>query len=160
MAFRDSASKLTAAAIEGIRPAVPGVFAAAALLAYLFQPLVPLLPSWTAGWAVWTGLCILGVMSAIAQGSAKHTGAQATLAISGIVALVVAFGSADDTRAANDRRCFAIQQDMLSAQPRRSDGPELFQALGCRPQGEGSVFARSTKLERKAGHPLPEGGRR
>lgn len=42
---------------------------------------------------------------------------------------------------ANDRRCLAIQGDMLSAQPRRADGPDLFQALGCRPQGEGSVYA-------------------
>lgn len=41
----------------------------------------------------------------------------------------------------NDRRCIAIQRDMLSARPRRADGPNLFQALGCRPQGEGSVFA-------------------
>lgn len=42
---------------------------------------------------------------------------------------------------ANDRRCLAIQRDMLSAQPRRADGPDLFQALGCRPQGEGNVYA-------------------
>lgn len=41
----------------------------------------------------------------------------------------------------NDRRCLAIQRDMLSARPRRSDSPDLFQALGCRPQGEGSVYA-------------------
>ncbi len=42
---------------------------------------------------------------------------------------------------ANEMRCLAIQRDMLSAQPRRSDGPDLFQALGCKPQGEGSVYA-------------------
>lgn len=42
---------------------------------------------------------------------------------------------------ANDRRCLAIQRDMLSSMPLRSDDPDLFQALGCRPQGEGSVFA-------------------
>jgi hypothetical protein len=49
------------------------------------------------------------------------------------------------TAAANDRRCLAIQGDMLSARPRRSDGPDLFQALGCRPQGEGNVFAPPPK---------------
>lgn len=43
--------------------------------------------------------------------------------------------------AANDKRCLAIQRDMLSSMPLRSDGPDLFQALGCRPQGEGSVYA-------------------
>lgn len=46
---------------------------------------------------------------------------------------------------ANDRRCLAIQSDMLSSHPRRSDGPDLFQALGCRPQGEGSVYAPPPK---------------
>ena len=46
-----------------------------------------------------------------------------------------------DSRA-NDARCLAIQNDMLSARPRRSDGPDLFQALQCRPQGEGSVYAQ------------------
>jgi hypothetical protein len=43
---------------------------------------------------------------------------------------------------ANDRRCLAIQRDMLAAQPRRLDDAELFKAFGCRPQGEGSVFAK------------------
>lgn len=43
---------------------------------------------------------------------------------------------------ANQRRCLAIQKDMLSSSPLRSDGPDLFQALGCRPQGEGSVYAQ------------------
>ncbi|MBI0530369.1 hypothetical protein [Sphingomonas sp. TX0522] len=43
---------------------------------------------------------------------------------------------------ANDRRCLAIQRDMLSSMPMRSDDPDLFQALGCRPQGGGSVYAQ------------------
>lgn len=42
---------------------------------------------------------------------------------------------------ANANRCLAVQRDMLSARPARPDGPDLFQALGCRPQGEGSVYA-------------------
>jgi len=47
---------------------------------------------------------------------------------------------------ANSRRCLAIQRDMLSSMPLRSDDPDLFQALGCRPQGDGSVYAeRDTK---------------
>jgi len=40
----------------------------------------------------------------------------------------------------NDRRCLALQRDILSAYPRKPDGPALFQAFGCRPQGEGSVM--------------------
>ena len=41
----------------------------------------------------------------------------------------------------NDRRCEALQTDMLAAKPLRADGPELYQALDCRPQGQGSVYA-------------------
>ena len=74
--------------------------------------------------------------------------------------LLYAFSVAAEARSVNDRRCLAIQRDMLSAQPRRDDGPDVFQALGCRPQGEGSVFAKPTKLEQAAGHVLPSGGRR
>ena len=44
-------------------------------------------------------------------------------------------------QSANSRRCEAIQKDMLSARPRRSDSVDLFQALGCRPQGQGNVYA-------------------
>lgn len=40
---------------------------------------------------------------------------------------------------ANDARCADIQRDMLAAEPKRADGPALFQALGCSPQGEQSV---------------------
>lgn len=39
----------------------------------------------------------------------------------------------------NQKRCASIQGDMLSVTPRRSDGPDLFQALGCRPQGSEDV---------------------
>ena len=56
------------------------------------------------------------------------------------VLLDAAFHIGPDVRA-NDRRCLAIQRDMLSAHPRRPDGPDLFQSLGCRPQGGDSVYA-------------------
>lgn len=36
-------------------------------------------------------------------------------------------------------RCTALQSDMLSASPRRTDGPDLFQALGCKAQGDAMV---------------------
>lgn len=58
----------------------------------------------------------------------------------------------------NDARCLSIQRDMLSAHARRADDPDLFSALGCVPEGEGSVYAPPTDRERRAGHPLPWGG--
>jgi hypothetical protein len=36
----------------------------------------------------------------------------------------------------NNRRCLAIQRDMLGRSERRSDDAAMFQAFGCRPQGE------------------------
>ena len=48
-------------------------------------------------------------------------------------------GVADAAIQANIRRCALIQQDMLAASPSRNDGPDLFQALGCKPQGDGTV---------------------
>ncbi len=50
---------------------------------------------------------------------------------------------------ANDRRCLAIQRDMLMAHPRRSDDADLFQALSCRPQGDGSVYAPPKRAVRQ-----------
>jgi hypothetical protein len=61
-------------------------------------------------------------------------------AAAALVAIWTLYDAGDAARV-NDRRCLAIQRDMLSAHPRRTDGPDLFQALGCRPQGEGSVYA-------------------
>jgi hypothetical protein len=66
--------------------------------------------------------------------------------------------SAINDDAANDRRCLVIQRDMLSAKPRRDDGPDVFQALGCRPQGDGIVRAKPTDRERQARRALPDGG--
>ncbi len=48
---------------------------------------------------------------------------------------------------ANKARCLAIQKDMLSSMPLRSDDADLFQALGCRPQGGGSVYAHRPQDE-------------
>ncbi len=60
---------------------------------------------------------------------------------------------------ANDDRCQLIQDDMLSAKPRKANGPELFQALGCTPTGtDRRVFVPPTDREIAAGHPLPNGG--
>lgn len=61
------------------------------------------------------------------------------IALLGSLLFITHFRTVDS---ANKARCLAIQKDMLTSTPLRSDGPDLFQALGCRPQGEGSVYAR------------------
>lgn len=51
-------------------------------------------------------------------------------------------GTINPGKVADERRCEALQSDMLSAQPRRVDSKELFAALKCSSQGAGSVFAK------------------
>jgi hypothetical protein len=46
---------------------------------------------------------------------------------------------------------------MLSAHRRIEDGPDLFQTLGCRPQGAEIIRVKPTDRKLK-GHPLPDGG--
>ncbi|MEP9401065.1 hypothetical protein [Sphingomonas sp. VNH70] len=36
----------------------------------------------------------------------------------------------------NDRRCRVMEAEMLRGSPRRGDLPDMFQAFGCRPQGD------------------------
>ena len=60
--------------------------------------------------------------------------------------------------AINDKRCLSIQRDMLSAHRRIEDGPDVFRALGCRPQGSGIIRVKPTDRELRAGRALTDGG--
>lgn len=60
-----------------------------------------------------------------------------TIAVGGLV--IYEGAAADKDIQANIARCAVIQQDMLSVAPRRTDGADLFQALGCKPHGDGIV---------------------
>lgn len=79
-----------------------------------------------------------------AMSASKKYGAVATWAslifavLAGLIIMIVG-GEADANLTANLARCQLIQDDMLAAKPRRSDGPDIFQALGCHPQGVGTV---------------------
>jgi len=57
------------------------------------------------------------------------------------------YGERTAANRANDRRCLFLENDMLSAQPRKPNGAALFQAFGCRPQGEGSVMVPPSKVD-------------
>ena len=117
---------------------------AAAIAAFAATPLVRFADPaalWAGGYALACGVTWVVVAPAMLSGKwmLRFGGA---MAVTGM-ALLFYLGDAGITASkANDKRCLAIQRDMLSAQPRREDGPDLFQALGCRPQGQGSVFAK------------------
>ena len=69
-----------------------------------------------------------------------------------------ALDEAQKGAAAADIRCLAIQRDMLSAHRRMVDGPTVFQALGCRPQGQGMIRVPPTDRELRAKRALKDGG--
>lgn len=57
------------------------------------------------------------------------------IAFAGVIGILSAIGSAWYASAMNDERCLTIEKLMLSPRPYRSDLPDLFTALGCRPRG-------------------------
>ncbi len=71
--------------------------------------------------------------------AAIATGIATLLAIGSGLLIIYVGHETDQTISANTARCRIIQDDMLTATPRRTDGPDLFQALGCQPQGDGTV---------------------
>jgi hypothetical protein len=59
---------------------------------------------------------------------------------------------------ANKERCAHVQREMLTGTPRRLDGSDLFQALGCRPQGTDDVqFPMRAVPDTQPDAPIPSG---
>lgn len=114
------------------------------------------------------GICLGVAIMADHHVQSIPTGRRAAFMLSCVTVAAFVFGcglivflgkEADRALSANRQRCWAIQQDMLSAHPRMSNAADAFQALGCRPQGEDSrIFVPPTDRERAAGKPLPSGG--
>lgn len=120
----------------------------ALVVAFFFQPdLAALSPDDRTALMLITLLTMVGfaaVFEFFRAGHIRGIVSAALMAVSTLTWNAVIRGHEQSGRA-NDKRCLAIQRDMLSSQPRRADGPDLFQALGCRPQGEGSVYAQPPK---------------
>lgn len=139
------------------------VAAGAVLLAFCMQPVLRFVDADRfLGGGAFVGAAFTGLVAA--WNETKRLPAF-VFGLSGIVMLLLGgwLLASTSTRAgsdavANDRRCIAIQRDMLSAHRRIEDGPDVFQALGCRPQGTGVIRVKPTDRELKAGHPLPSGG--
>ena len=121
----------------------PPVAITAAVGAYFVQPQLRFMSAWSLETlAAGFGICIVGVYASLLR--TNNRGSRIGWSLLSFVAFVFLMNRLDASEAEsqiNDRRCLAIQKDMLSARPRRLDAPDLFQALGCRPQGEGSVYA-------------------
>lgn len=121
-----------------------GLALAAAVLAFCTQPLMRYVdPDWYLAGGTFVGGSFLGLSLFIAEEERLRSifwgVSGAIMACVGVFFLAVGAARADTASIANDQRCLTIQNDMLSAKPQRSDGPDLFQALGCRPQGKDKV---------------------
>lgn len=105
----------------------------------------------------WTGVSVTGERDADVEEEHKTATAK-TLRfrlvppllgwISGLLfiagAITLAFHVEEDDRA-NKARCLSLQHDILSAQPQRRDGIELFKAFGCMPAGkDNAIIVRPT----------------
>ena len=119
---------------------------AAALLAFCTQPLMRFVDAdrFLGGGALLAG-SFCGFAMFISEPKAimsiGYGVVAAILTLVGAYFLITGATQASAASVANDQRCLVIQRDMLSAKPRLSNGPDLFQALGCRPQGGGGVAA-------------------
>lgn len=134
------------------------------IIAFASQPLFRFAnPSTLMGGAlvIGLGLCLFHIASAEPNRFARNFNLALCffLVIFGGFFLFMTQEEARDASYANDTRCLAIQRDMLSARHRMDDGPEIFQALGCRPQGtDETIRVKPTHSELRAGRPLPNGG--
>jgi hypothetical protein len=91
-----------------------------------------------AGFAVGTGAALSWSAMRNGWGRAWEWPAGIVLIV-GLLTGTYAVTQAMQAATINDIRCIHVQEDMLMPVPRRADLPELFQALGCRPQGTSDV---------------------
>lgn len=138
------------------RLAVPGILAAVVL-----QPNLLLLSSFDRlilfGALLFASVIMVSAYEICSTRIHFLLGAFIAITIGGMVYGIVTVPAMVD-EAFNDKRCLSIQRDMLSAHRRIEDGPDVFQALGCRPQGSGIIRVKPTDRELRAGRALTDGG--
>lgn len=112
-----------------------------ALLAFCIQPFLPLVDP---GAFLLGGIMLGGGLSTLLLEYARPSsrfwvwGAFTSLVL-GATIMIFVIERADDLNAANAARCKAIEGDMLSASPKIANGPDVYQALGCRLQTTDNV---------------------
>lgn len=119
-----------------IQAAKIGIFASAALLAYVLQPYVDFLPGNTIISALMVCCAVIGFSAAEINSDRVRLAANAVVGLAGIGFLASAFLNAGERLFANERRCAVIQHHMLISAVGRADDAAMFSALGCRPAGD------------------------
>jgi hypothetical protein len=127
---------------------------AAAILAYCLSPLLAFVDPatfWTAG-AGFAG----GVMGLYGNLRSSRRELAVTLLFGGLAVLglgqmMYCLINAAEITSKNDDRCRALENDMLSLKPKRANGPEIYQALKCRPLTSNRVeFGAANQNDRPA----------
>jgi len=113
----------------------PALVIGAAVFAYFNQPIVRFMDAYPA----YEGAAItaMGLLLVTAAMTVQRDFIGIVFGLGAFALGTVWIGDAVDdavARAArNDNRCFRIETEMLSDKPPRSDLPDIYQALGCRP---------------------------
>ena len=114
------------------------IIAGCAIFAYLNQNLISFIPaykSYQVGFSSFVGLIVAGLALRF-----REDVVGVILLLTCPVAFIAMAGSMFEDAAtlasAHERRCQKIEAEMLAIKPRRSDLPDLFSALECRPQTE------------------------
>lgn len=108
-----------------------------ALGAFCVQPLLPLVePIWflNGGLALGLGCAFFLTSYGNDARTMRSYWGSGIITIAGLVILTSVVTKAEARSEANQKRCILIEQDMLSKNPSLANGPDIFQALGCRPQ--------------------------
>lgn len=118
------------------RAAGPATFVGAALFAYFTQSMARYVDVYAAYGAAIAFTMALVVVSVAYTLERDVFGVVVGLIglFAGLYLLNEVVENAAKQASINDQRCLRIEIEMLSATPRRSDLPEVFAALGCRPQ--------------------------
>lgn len=114
-----------------------GVAAAVAVLAFFVQPVLKFAnPDHLVGGAAILSMGIFWVFSDLARDSmSKATFIGMAAGLLGYLGIAWTMMDASKQSTINDERCATVQADMLAPNPVRGDSADVFQALGCRPQG-------------------------
>jgi hypothetical protein len=117
--------------------AYPALVIAVAVFAFFMQPVLRFMayyPAYEGSLALGMGLILVRVASKMDGDVISFVAGFAGVGI-GAFWLTNAIDAAVVKASTNDKRCYAIEQVMLSKRAPRSDLADLFNALGCRAQG-------------------------
>jgi hypothetical protein len=95
------------------------------------------------------GTAMVWFSTLVGEGSRLSLLFNLLIAVAGVLGLLSVIGHGWYASALNDRRCLDIERGMLAVHPTRSDLPDLFQALGCRPRTTLRIVAEGPSRELK-----------